>query len=172
MIWVEMYCRKQLGGKLGTSLQIDLGVNTVGDLLQFSEEKLQEYFGINTGSYSIAFRWNVLFYRNDDILSKCFQVFPNFLTTSDMLIILKSIAHLSDNEHNMSSWSSSTCFPKTNWKRRENRKKNDFLYSVMYLDFCKCVCVSSVEGFALVNGLGNSTDETFWGMCYRRKPQG
>ncbi|KAG5630918.1 hypothetical protein H5410_002635 [Solanum commersonii] len=37
---------KQLGGKLGTSLQIDLGVNTVGDLLQFSEEKLQEYYGI------------------------------------------------------------------------------------------------------------------------------
>ncbi|XP_075095805.1 DNA polymerase eta isoform X4 [Nicotiana tabacum] len=42
---------KQLGGKLGTSLQIDLGVNTVGDLLQFSEEKLQEYYGINTGSW-------------------------------------------------------------------------------------------------------------------------
>ncbi|XP_075100125.1 DNA polymerase eta-like isoform X3 [Nicotiana tabacum] len=42
---------KQLGGKLGTSLQIDLGVNTVGDLLQFSEEKLQEYYGLNTGSW-------------------------------------------------------------------------------------------------------------------------
>ncbi|KAJ8529048.1 hypothetical protein K7X08_035883 [Anisodus acutangulus] len=42
---------KQLGGKLGTSLQIDLGVNTVGDLLQFSEEKLQEFYGINTGSW-------------------------------------------------------------------------------------------------------------------------
>uniref|UniRef100_A0A0V0IKK7 DNA polymerase eta n=1 Tax=Solanum chacoense TaxID=4108 RepID=A0A0V0IKK7_SOLCH len=42
---------KQLGGKLGTSLQIDLGVNTVGDLLQFSEEKLQEYYGVNTGSW-------------------------------------------------------------------------------------------------------------------------
>nr|GMD76023.1 DNA polymerase eta isoform X1 [Ipomoea batatas] len=42
---------KQLGGKLGTSLQIDLGVNTVGDLLQFSEEKLQELFGINTGTW-------------------------------------------------------------------------------------------------------------------------
>ncbi|XP_061982618.1 DNA polymerase eta isoform X3 [Populus nigra] len=42
---------KQLGGKLGTSLQTDLGVNTVGDLLQFSEEKLQERFGINTGTW-------------------------------------------------------------------------------------------------------------------------
>lgn len=42
-------CRKQLGGKLGSSVQTDLGVNTVGDLLQFSEEKLQQRYGINTG---------------------------------------------------------------------------------------------------------------------------
>ncbi|XP_019182065.1 PREDICTED: DNA polymerase eta isoform X2 [Ipomoea nil] len=42
---------KQLGGKLGTSLQNHLGVNTVGDLLHFSEEKLQEHFGINTGTW-------------------------------------------------------------------------------------------------------------------------
>ncbi|CAH9080667.1 unnamed protein product [Cuscuta europaea] len=42
---------KQLGGKLGTSLQTDLGVNTVGDLLQFSKDKLQERFGINTGTW-------------------------------------------------------------------------------------------------------------------------
>lgn len=47
------YFRKQLGGKLGSSLQSELGVNTVGDLLQFSEEKLQECYGINTGSLSI-----------------------------------------------------------------------------------------------------------------------
>ncbi|KAL0442297.1 UNVERIFIED_CONTAM: DNA polymerase eta [Sesamum latifolium] len=46
---------KQLGGKLGTSLQFDLGVNTVGDLLQFSEEKLQERYGINTGTWL----WNI-----------------------------------------------------------------------------------------------------------------
>ncbi|XWS67377.1 hypothetical protein CRYUN_Cryun04dG0002100 [Craigia yunnanensis] len=46
---------KQLGGKLGTSLQIDMGVNTVGDLLQFSEEKLQERYGINTGTWL----WNI-----------------------------------------------------------------------------------------------------------------
>ncbi|KAK4440377.1 DNA polymerase eta [Sesamum alatum] len=46
---------KQLGGKLGTSLQVDLGVNTVGDLLQFSEEKLQERYGINTGTWL----WNI-----------------------------------------------------------------------------------------------------------------
>lgn len=46
---------KHLGGKLGTSLQTDLGVNTVGDLLKFSEEKLQERFGINTGTWL----WNI-----------------------------------------------------------------------------------------------------------------
>ncbi|XP_021827570.1 DNA polymerase eta isoform X2 [Prunus avium] len=46
---------KQLGGKLGDSLQSDLGVNTVGDLLQFSEEKLQERYGINTGTWL----WNI-----------------------------------------------------------------------------------------------------------------
>ncbi|XP_010481711.1 PREDICTED: DNA polymerase eta-like isoform X2 [Camelina sativa] len=46
---------KQLGGKLGTSLQTDLGVDTVGDLLQFSETKLQEHYGINTGTWL----WNI-----------------------------------------------------------------------------------------------------------------
>ncbi|KAK8961535.1 hypothetical protein KSP40_PGU007067 [Platanthera guangdongensis] len=42
---------KQLGGKLGTSLQNDLEVNTVGDLLKFPEEKLQELYGFNTGTW-------------------------------------------------------------------------------------------------------------------------
>ncbi|KAI3794717.1 hypothetical protein L1987_37352 [Smallanthus sonchifolius] len=46
---------KQLGGKLGSSLQTDLGVNTVGDLLQFSEEKLQHLYGANTGTWL----WNI-----------------------------------------------------------------------------------------------------------------
>ncbi|GAV69238.1 IMS domain-containing protein/IMS_C domain-containing protein, partial [Cephalotus follicularis] len=46
---------KQLGGKLGTSLQSDLGVNTVGELLQFSEENLQESYGVNTGTWL----WNI-----------------------------------------------------------------------------------------------------------------
>uniref|UniRef100_A0A2P2IPL1 DNA polymerase eta n=1 Tax=Rhizophora mucronata TaxID=61149 RepID=A0A2P2IPL1_RHIMU len=46
---------KQLGGKLGTSLQNDLNVNTVGDLLQFSEEKLQDLYGTNTGTWL----WNI-----------------------------------------------------------------------------------------------------------------
>ncbi|XP_024021788.1 DNA polymerase eta isoform X1 [Morus notabilis] len=46
---------KQLGGKLGSSLQSDLGVSTVGDLLQFSEEKLQERYGSNTGTWL----WNI-----------------------------------------------------------------------------------------------------------------
>ncbi|XP_020096475.1 DNA polymerase eta isoform X1 [Ananas comosus] len=47
----KMIIRKQLGGKLGCSLQIDLGVNTIGDLLNFSEAKLQECYGINTGTW-------------------------------------------------------------------------------------------------------------------------
>ncbi|KZV46344.1 DNA polymerase eta [Dorcoceras hygrometricum] len=46
---------KQLGGKLGTSLETELGVQTVGDLLQFSEESLQERYGRNTGTWL----WNV-----------------------------------------------------------------------------------------------------------------
>ncbi|KAI3440286.1 UmuC domain-containing protein [Psidium guajava] len=46
---------KQLGGKLGSSLQSELGVNFVGDLLKFSEQKLQEYYGINTGTWL----WNI-----------------------------------------------------------------------------------------------------------------
>ncbi|XP_030550671.2 DNA polymerase eta isoform X2 [Rhodamnia argentea] len=46
---------KQLGGKLGSSLQSELGVNFVGDLLRFSEQKLQEYYGINTGTWL----WNI-----------------------------------------------------------------------------------------------------------------
>ncbi|KAL2343599.1 hypothetical protein Fmac_004884 [Flemingia macrophylla] len=46
---------KHLGGKLGSSVQCDLGVNTVGDLLQFSEEKLQQLYGINTGTWL----WNI-----------------------------------------------------------------------------------------------------------------
>ncbi|KAK9156179.1 hypothetical protein Sjap_003659 [Stephania japonica] len=46
---------KQLGGKLGSSLQSDLGISTVGDLLKFSEEKLQEHYGTNTGTWL----WNI-----------------------------------------------------------------------------------------------------------------
>ncbi|KAK7359577.1 hypothetical protein VNO77_01538 [Canavalia gladiata] len=46
---------KHLGGKLGSSLQSDLRINTVGDLLQFSEEKLQQWYGINTGTWL----WNI-----------------------------------------------------------------------------------------------------------------
>ncbi|CAL4973971.1 unnamed protein product [Urochloa decumbens] len=42
---------KQLGGKLGSSLQDDLGVETIGDLLSFTEEKLQEHYGVNTGTW-------------------------------------------------------------------------------------------------------------------------
>ncbi|XP_047330613.1 DNA polymerase eta isoform X2 [Impatiens glandulifera] len=46
---------KQLGGKLGSSLQTDLGINTVGDLLKFTKEKLQECYGVNSGSWL----WNI-----------------------------------------------------------------------------------------------------------------
>ncbi|PWZ07592.1 DNA polymerase eta [Zea mays] len=43
---------KQLGGKLGSSLQDDLGVETIGDLLSFIEENLQEQYGVNTGIFA------------------------------------------------------------------------------------------------------------------------
>ncbi|KAL6546195.1 hypothetical protein OROMI_021916 [Orobanche minor] len=43
---------KQLGGKLGTTLQNELCVDTVGDLLKFSEEKLQERY--DTWLWNIA----------------------------------------------------------------------------------------------------------------------
>ncbi|CAO2824201.1 unnamed protein product [Amaranthus hypochondriacus] len=46
---------KQLGGKLGDSLKSDLEVNTVGELRQFSEQKLQERYGFNTGTWL----WNI-----------------------------------------------------------------------------------------------------------------
>ena len=48
---LKFYGRKQLGGKLGSSLESDLGVNTVGDLLRFPEQKLQERYGFNTGYF-------------------------------------------------------------------------------------------------------------------------
>ncbi|KAJ7518245.1 hypothetical protein O6H91_21G061000 [Diphasiastrum complanatum] len=41
----------QLGGKLGHLLEVELGVKTAGDLLQFSEAKLQDLFGMNTGTW-------------------------------------------------------------------------------------------------------------------------
>lgn len=70
---------KQLGGKLGDSLQSVLGVSTVGDLLQFSEQKLQERYGANTGTWlsSIARgisgkRLKVVFYQM--VLVRHFQV--------------------------------------------------------------------------------------------------
>lgn len=53
-------CRKQLGGKLGSSLQSDLGVKAVGDLLQFPVEKLQERYGTNTGWDSCSGLYNFL----------------------------------------------------------------------------------------------------------------
>eukprot|EP00250_Pteridium_aquilinum_P034599 c7805_g1_i1 orf=558-2945(-) len=42
---------KQLGGKLGDSLQDDLQISFVGDLLQFSESRLQDLYGVNTGTW-------------------------------------------------------------------------------------------------------------------------
>ena len=68
------YFRKQLGGKLGSSLQSDLGVNTVGDLLQFSEEKLQECYGINTGyflSLNRLLMFNLLLLSTNFLLILC-----------------------------------------------------------------------------------------------------
>ncbi|KMZ66775.1 DNA-directed DNA polymerase [Zostera marina] len=46
---------KQLGGKLGVSLERELGISFVGDLLQYSKEKLQDRYNINTGTWL----WNI-----------------------------------------------------------------------------------------------------------------
>ncbi|KAI5072525.1 hypothetical protein GOP47_0012631 [Adiantum capillus-veneris] len=42
---------KQLGGKLGDSLKNDLHISFVGDLLQLSETRLQDLYGVNTGTW-------------------------------------------------------------------------------------------------------------------------
>ncbi|KAL2633745.1 hypothetical protein R1flu_005224 [Riccia fluitans] len=42
---------KYLGGKLGRNLESDLGVKTMGDLLPYSEAKLQSMYGFNTGTW-------------------------------------------------------------------------------------------------------------------------
>ncbi|KAI4371218.1 hypothetical protein MLD38_019481 [Melastoma candidum] len=46
---------KQLGGKLGNQLQNELGIRTVGDLSKYTEQKLQEKFGMNNGTWL----WNI-----------------------------------------------------------------------------------------------------------------
>ncbi|KAG0622952.1 hypothetical protein M758_3G136200 [Ceratodon purpureus] len=51
-----------LGGKLGKSLVEDLGVKTPSDLLQFSQLKLQELYGVNTGTWL----WNIARGKNGD----------------------------------------------------------------------------------------------------------
>lgn len=40
---------KGLGGKLGKAVESDLGIKTIGDLLPYSESKLQDLYGTNTG---------------------------------------------------------------------------------------------------------------------------
>lgn len=50
-----MWCSQRLGGKLGKAVQEDLGVKTPGDLLPFSQLKLQELYGVNTGYNSLSF---------------------------------------------------------------------------------------------------------------------
>jgi DNA polymerase eta len=52
----------QLGGKLGKSLKEDLGVTTAADLLPFPEIKLQDLYGVNTGTWL----WNVARGRSGD----------------------------------------------------------------------------------------------------------
>lgn len=62
-LYVEFFCCSgHLGGKLGKSLVEDLGVNTPGDLLQFSQLKLQELYGVNTGTWL----WNIAQGKNGD----------------------------------------------------------------------------------------------------------
>ena len=50
-------CSGGLGGKLGKSLQEDLGVKTPGELLPFSQLKLQELYGANTGYVCFILHW-------------------------------------------------------------------------------------------------------------------
>ncbi|BFI31800.1 DNA polymerase eta [Marchantia polymorpha subsp. ruderalis] len=42
---------KYLGGKLGRSLESDHGIKTMGDLLPYTESKLQSMYGVNTGTW-------------------------------------------------------------------------------------------------------------------------
>lgn len=42
-------CRRQLGGKLGASLENQLGLKTAGDLMRVPLEKLQDMHGKNVG---------------------------------------------------------------------------------------------------------------------------
>ncbi|XP_068656330.1 DNA polymerase eta-like [Aristolochia californica] len=53
----EINVQETTWGKAWGSFQTDLGVNTVGDLLHFSEEKLKERYGMNTGFSS--WLWNI-----------------------------------------------------------------------------------------------------------------
>ena len=44
-----LHCRRQLGGKLGSSLEQQLGLQTAGDLMRVPLEKLQDLHGKNVG---------------------------------------------------------------------------------------------------------------------------
>ncbi|KAJ3674829.1 hypothetical protein LUZ60_005445 [Juncus effusus] len=89
---------KQLGGKLGSSLQEDLGINTVGDLLQFSEHKLQDYYGINTGTWL----WKICRGINGEevenrILPKsqaCGKTFPGPMALKNIISVRKWLDQL------------------------------------------------------------------------------
>lgn len=68
---VLKFCgRKQLGGKLGSSLESDLGLKTVGDLLKFPEHKLQERYGINTGYLINEFNVGSFLNNNNEIRTR------------------------------------------------------------------------------------------------------
>lgn len=89
-----------LGGKLGKSLQEDLGVKTPGDLLSFSQLKLQELYGVNTGTWL----WNIARGRNGDevqgrVLTKshsCSRAFPGPTALTSMTSVMHWLGELSD----------------------------------------------------------------------------
>lgn len=58
-----MACSGQLGGKLGKSLQEDLGVKTPSDLLPYTESKLQELYGVNTGYVCLHCCFNLCYFK-------------------------------------------------------------------------------------------------------------
>ncbi|KAG0553321.1 hypothetical protein KC19_12G002200 [Ceratodon purpureus] len=89
-----------LGGKLGKSLQEDLGVKTPGELLPFSQLKLQELYGANTG----AWLWHIARGKNGDevqgrVLTKshsCSRAFPGPKALTSMTSVMHWLGELSD----------------------------------------------------------------------------
>ncbi|CAM6037849.1 unnamed protein product [Sphagnum compactum] len=90
----------QLGGKLGKSLKEDLGVTTAADLLPFPEIKLQDLYGVNTGTWL----WNVARGRSGDkvqgrVLPKshsCSKTFAGPKSLKDMASVMYWLGEMAE----------------------------------------------------------------------------